>query len=273
MSPARRDVLLALGGAVVGAAASLGTNDEVQAVEARSPLPFYGTSVSAVRPDRSRPAAGQGRVVWSGARTPGDRRVALTFDDGPDPDWTPRVLAALARYDAPATFFVRGDHLRAHPGVHARSVEAGHELANHTWDHPDLGRLPLVQVEDQLTRTSAEMRRVTGRAPTLFRPPYGHLGGSTLLAAAEAGLDCVLWSTQMHEDAWVGHPDRVVPGARGLVSAGDVVLAHDSGSADRLATIDHLDGILAALRADGHELVTVSDLLAARPVGPEPGSP
>ncbi|GAA1892991.1 polysaccharide deacetylase family protein [Lapillicoccus jejuensis] len=266
MSPARRDVLLALGGTVVGAAASLGTDREVQTVESRSPLPFYGTAVSAVRPDRSRPRAGQGVVVWSGSRTPGDRRVALTFDDGPDPDWTPRVLASLARYDAPATFFVRGDHLRAHPGVHARSLDAGHELANHTWDHPDLGRLPLAQVQDQLARTSAELTRVTGRAPVLFRPPYGHLGGSTLLAAAETGLTCVLWSTQMHEDAWVGHPDRVVPGARELVAAGDVVLAHDSGSPDRLTTIDHLDGILAALRADGHDLVTVTDLLVERPV-------
>lgn len=262
MSLARRDLLVALGGTAAGALAGLGTDREVEAAHDRVPLPFYGSAASGVRPDQSRPGADHGRVVWSGARGPGSKRLALTFDDGPDPDWTPRVLAALTRHATVATFFVRGDHLTAHPQVHADSLAAGHELGNHSWDHPDLGRLALAEVADQLSRTSTAIEHLTGRRPTLMRPPYGHLAGSTVLGAAEAGLTTVLWSTQVHEDRFTTHPDGIVGDVRAHVAPGDILLAHDSGSADRAVTIDHLDALLAGLRTDGYDLVTVSQLLA-----------
>ncbi|MDQ2758696.1 MAG: polysaccharide deacetylase family protein [Actinomycetota bacterium] len=263
MSLARRDLLVALGGTAAGALATLGTEREVEAARDRVPLPFYGSAVSAVRPDQSRPSAAHGQVVWSGARDAGTKRLALTFDDGPDPAWTPRVLAALARHEVVATFFVRGDHLSAHPQVHADSLAAGHELADHSWDHPDLGRLTLAEVSNQLRRTDAAIEHLTGRRPTLMRPPYGHLTGSTVLAAAESGLTTVLWSTQVHEDRFTSHPDGLVGAIRAEVAPGDILLAHDSGSADRVITVDHLDAVLAGLRDDGYELVTVSQLLTA----------
>lgn len=253
---------MALGGTAAGTIAGLGSDRAVEAARDRVPLPFYGSAVSAVRPDQSRPSTTHGAVVWSGPRGGAGRRLALTFDDGPDPAWTPRVLAALARHDAVATFFVRGDHLTAHPQVHAGSVSAGHELGNHSWDHPDLGRLTLSEVADQLARTGAAIEHLTGRRPTLVRPPYGHLAGSTVLAAAEAGLTTVLWSTQAHEDRFTAHPEGVVGDIRAGVAPGDILLAHDSGSADRVITIDHLDEILGGLLDDGYALVTVSQLLA-----------
>lgn len=256
---------MALGATVAGAAGALGGDRAVADAHDRVPLPFYGSSVSGIRPDESAPGATHGSVVWAGASGEGGghRRLALTFDDGPDPDWTPRVLATLRGHDVPATFFLRGDHLSRHAGVYAGHEH--HEFANHTWDHPDLGRFTYAQVVDQLGRTSNEIATVFGRRPTLFRPPYGHVGGSSLLAAAEAGLTTVFWSSQMREGRCVAHPDAIVADIRAQVRPGHIVLAHDSGSADRVITIDHLDAIIAGLHADGYELVTVSDLLAATP--------
>ncbi len=250
---------MALGATVAGAAGALGGDRAVADAHDRVPLPFYGTSVSGIRPDESVPGATHASVVWA-APAGGKRRLALTFDDGPDPQWTPRVLSTLAKHGVPATFFVRGDHLSQHAQVYAGHEH--HEFANHTWDHPDLGRFTYAQVVDQLGRTGEEMARIFGHRPTLFRPPYGHVGGSTMLAAAEAGLTTVFWSSQMREDRRAADPEAIVGDIRSQVRPGHIVLAHDSGSTDRAITIDHLDAIVAGLKDDGYELVTVSDLLA-----------
>lgn len=106
------------------------------------------------------------------------------------------------------------------------------------------------------------MEQVYGQAPRLFRPPYGHLGGATLLAAAEADMTTVLWSAQAREDRAAGHPDTIVDDVAAQVRPGSIILAHDTGSPDRLVTIEHIRRIIDRLRSDGYELVTVSDLLA-----------
>jgi peptidoglycan/xylan/chitin deacetylase (PgdA/CDA1 family) len=196
--------------------------------------------------------------VWSG--DPTARRVALTFDDGPHPDWTPKVLAALEAADAPATFFCLGRNVRDHAVVHRSSV-GRHELANHTYEHRDLARLGYDRCRDEIRRTSEAMQAAWGVAPTLFRPPYGHLGGAAVLAAAELGLTTVLWSAQAREDLVAAHPDGIVEDLASLVRPGSIVLAHDTGSSDRLITIERLPRIVERLRADGYELVTVSTLL------------
>lgn len=258
MTLKRRGLLAGLGGAALGAVSVVGGGRIAAAASEGTPLPFYGSGVSAVRPDGSVPGAASGGVVWSGPATPA-RQLALTFDDGPHATWTPQVLAVLDRHDVPATFFVRGDRLRVN-GAILRDASPRHEVGNHTWDHPDLGRLEYAACRDQLVRTSDEIHRVMRRAPALFRPPYGHLAGSTVLAAAELGLTSVLWSAQMHEDRFVEHPDGIVGDIRAQARPGAIILAHDSGSPDRVVTIDHLDAIVEALVGDGFELVTVSAL-------------
>lgn len=270
-----RRASVALGVAAATTVVDRGVETAVADVEARGPLPIYGSAASAIRPDQSRPSCGQLTVTWSGARAgaragaptassaPG--RIALTFDDGPHPRWTPQVLEALARHRAVATFFVRGDNLERYPHLHRTSRESGHEIANHSWDHPDLARLTLAEATGQLTRTTSAITALTGAAPTLFRPPYGHLAGTTLLAAAQAGLHPVLWSAQVHEDQFATRPDELAPDLAARLVPGDIVLAHDSGSSDRALTVDHLDRILDALESRGYELVTVSELLAPVP--------
>jgi peptidoglycan/xylan/chitin deacetylase (PgdA/CDA1 family) len=106
------------------------------------------------------------------------------------------------------------------------------------------------------------MKKTYGVPPTLFRPPYGHLGGAAVLAAAEAGLTSVLWSAQAREDLVAGRPDGIVDDIASQVRPGSIVLAHDTGSDDRLITIDRLPAIIRRLRDDGYTFATVSDLLA-----------
>jgi peptidoglycan-N-acetylglucosamine deacetylase len=249
----RRDVLAGMSATAVGALGVLAGEEGYARAHRTAPLQFYGGFASGVRPDLSPPSVSGGSVVWSG-RTD-IRRVALTFDDGPMPDWTPQVLEALARHNVPATFFLKGINVQRHGAIH-RAGMGTHELGSHTWDHPDLARLEYAECRDQLERTSTIIEQVFGSRPTLFRPPYGHIAGSSLLAAAEQGLTTVLWSTQMHEN----RSSDIVAAIRKAAQPGSIILAHDTGPTTRLVTIDNLDAIITGLRADGFAFTTVSEL-------------
>lgn len=254
-----------MGGAVLGAAASAVGVDALLAQASaatpgpHTPLPFYGGFASAIRPDLGRPTAAGSSLVWRADRS--DLACALTFDDGPRPDWTPRVLDALAAEDVPATFFVKGINVRDHGAIHADSV-GRHEIGNHTWDHPDLAKLDLAACTDQLKRTTEAIHTAYGIVPTLFRPPYGHVGGSAVLAAAQAGLTTVFWSAQCREDQYAAHPAGIADGVAAMIHPGAIVLAHDTGTTRRLVAIDNLRGIIDRLRTMGYTFHTVSDLLA-----------
>jgi peptidoglycan/xylan/chitin deacetylase (PgdA/CDA1 family) len=254
-------MLAGAGAAVLGGLGVVGAEKSYAETHLTTPLQFYGGFASGIRPDLSAPSAPGSTVIWSG--TTQERRVALTFDDGPRPDWTPRVLDILARHDVPATFFLKGINVRDHGAIHHSSVGT-HELGNHTWDHPDLARLDYPQCSQQLERTSAIIHQVYGARPLLFRPPYGHIAGSSLLAAAEQGLTTVLWSAQMQESRFTDRPAGIAGAVRKAVQPGSIILCHDTGESDRLVTIDHLDAIINGLKADGFAFMTVSDLCGLR---------
>lgn len=224
----------------------------------RYPLPFYGGYASMLPPDPTHRMAGESRLVWGADLRTKD--LALTFDDGPSPTWTPQVLAALERQDVAATFFCRGDNVLAHGSLHRDSQR--HELANHSWDHPDLARMNFDEVRDQLVRTDEVMEATYGRRPTLFRPPYGHVGGSALIAAASLGLTTVAWSAQFRESRFHDDPDGIVADIMSLVHPGAIVLGHDTGPRERLIALDRLDEIIGRLKDDGWRFHTVSGLLA-----------
>jgi peptidoglycan/xylan/chitin deacetylase (PgdA/CDA1 family) len=187
--------------------------------------------------------------------------VALTFDDGPGPRWTPMVLDTLEAAGVPATFFMVGRNLREHAGL-VRGRLDNHEVGNHSWSHDDLATLDLAGVTAELTRTHEVIHEVTGRTPALMRPPYGHLGGSTLLAADSLGYDIVLWSQQMRERAFADDPDAQVRAIVDGVRPGDIVLAHDVGADRRLVALRRLGAMIEGLRARGFRFVTVSELVA-----------
>ena len=100
------------------------------------------------------------------------KKLALTFDDGPDPEWTPQILDILKAKHVPATFFVIGANMEAHPGLVQRILAEGHEVGNHTYTHPNLADTPLAAVRLELNATQRLFEALTGRSMRLFRPPY-----------------------------------------------------------------------------------------------------
>jgi peptidoglycan-N-acetylglucosamine deacetylase len=132
-----------------------------------------------------------GRALTAPAR-PGE--IALTFDDGPNPNWTPRLLDLLAEHDAHATFFMLGSHAQAEPELVRRMVAAGHGIGNHSWSHPNLARTAAAGVREELARTQKTLEQIIGAPVRCFRPPYGARRPAVFRIAREMGLEPVLWN-------------------------------------------------------------------------------
>ncbi|MFB9444714.1 polysaccharide deacetylase family protein [Dactylosporangium vinaceum] len=258
MGLSRRRILGGAGLAVAGMAVGAVGSPLVQHVFGLDEPPLAGGYASAadVLTDADSPST----TITYHVRTDAPV-VAFTFDDGPAPDWTPMVLDALDAWDVPATFFMVGRNLSHHADV-VRGRLDRHEVGNHTWSHADLATLDLSQAVGEINRGAEAIHNVTGRAPTLLRPPYGHLGGSTVLAADKLGYRLVLWSQQMHEAQYEKNPQGQVADIVNTVRPGSIVLAHDVGDQRRLVALRHLGEMFAGLRARGYRFVTVSELLA-----------
>jgi cellulose synthase/poly-beta-1,6-N-acetylglucosamine synthase-like glycosyltransferase/peptidoglycan/xylan/chitin deacetylase (PgdA/CDA1 family)/spore germination protein YaaH len=199
--------------------------------------------------------------------------VALTFDDGPDGRWTPKILDILKQKHAQATFFVIGKNMAAKPGLVARMVREGHDVGNHTWTHPNIAEVSAAQTAVELSATQRLFETITGRSMRLFRPPYfGDAEPSTprevapLLDAQRQGY--MTAGLRIDPGDW-DHPDASTP-ARIIdvvttrlkdktVRPGQVVLLHDSGG-DRKRTVEVLPKLIDTLRAQGYTLVTVGQL-------------
>src|SRR5579862_6225915 len=204
----------------------------------------------------------RGPVDWilrTSSHGPRDRaRVALTFDDGPDPERTPAMLDALDELGVSATFFLVGGAVDANPALARRISERGHELGNHTYRHP---YLPLRRPRDvvrELMQTDRAIAQATGVVPRLARPPWGGRSPWNVRAFARAGKRVVLWDVNSFD--WRCAPAgevalRVIERAR----AGSIVLFHDARDGGE-TTIEAIRMIVPALRAQGLEPTTVSGL-------------
>ena len=201
--------------------------------------------------------------------------VALTFDDGPDGRWTPRILDILKKKHAPATFFVIGQNMQKRPDLVEREVAEGHDVGGHSWTHPNIAETPLPQVTVELNATQRLFEVLTGRSMRLFRPPFfGDAEPSTphevapLVIAQTLGYMTV--GLRIDPDDWQKpSPQEIIdrtldrldnPGAR----PGQVVLLHDAGG-DRSRTVQALPGLIDAIRARGYRLVTVGELAGMTP--------
>jgi peptidoglycan/xylan/chitin deacetylase (PgdA/CDA1 family) len=255
----RRSVMRHVISVAAGAAAATTTMKVAEAIDERGPLPFYEGPAASIHADRRTPPKhSHVDVIWSASTT--KRLIALTFDDGPKPLWTPKVLETLRRQNIPATFFLVGRNVVEYGDILKGHLDR-HEFGNHTWEHKDLARQDLAEATDALARTHDAISRVLGTPPVLMRPPYGHIAGSSMLASAEFGYRVVLWSRQMLESDYLSNPPGLVEYIVSSGSPGDVVLAHDTGPQDRLVAIDNLDAMIEGLRRRGFEFVTVSQLL------------
>lgn len=183
--------------------------------------------------------------------------VALTFDDGPDATYTPRVLDILRRYNARATFFVVGYRAAQHPEILARAVEEGHEVGNHSWHHLQLTHLSPERVRAEIARTGSVIRRATGKDAAVMRPPYGDSGPALVRTIAkDFGMLTVLWSVETQD--W-RHPGVSVVQQRaiGRAQSGSIILLHDVHA----STLAAVEGIVKGLQKRGFTLVTVTELV------------
>ncbi|HLO00368.1 MAG TPA: glycosyltransferase [Pyrinomonadaceae bacterium] len=198
--------------------------------------------------------------------------IALTFDDGPDPRWTPAILDILKQENVPATFFVIGKNGQAYPDLLRRVVNEGHEIGNHTYTHPNLGEMPGSLAELELNATQRLIESETGRSTVLFRPPYFGDAEADKPEEVEPAyqaqqLGYLMVGVRIDPDDWKlpvtakEISDRTVERALDTNpdTRGQVVLLHDSGG-DRSATIAALPMLIHELRARGFRFVAVSDL-------------
>jgi peptidoglycan-N-acetylglucosamine deacetylase len=202
-------------------------------------------------------------IVWQVETT--EPILALTFDDGPDPVYTPQVLDLLLRHRVKATFFLVGARARARPDLVARMRAEGHEIGNHTERHERTLLQPLSRFEQELREGEQTLGLATAR-PKLFRPPGIWLRPSQQAAAARLGYLTVLGSAYAYDP--YRPPARYIEWviAKNL-RPGAIVVLHDAGG-DRSHTVNALPAILHAARAKDLRWVTLSDLLAARNPSP-----
>jgi peptidoglycan/xylan/chitin deacetylase (PgdA/CDA1 family) len=193
--------------------------------------------------------------------------IAMTFDDGPSATLTPKLLDILAAHHIKATFFVLGEMAVEHPEILARAAQEGHEIANHSWSHPNLAKMSQENVRSQLQRTDDEIKTATGKRPTLFRPPYGSITEhEKRWIHDQFGYDIILWDVDPLD--WK-RPGPAVVRSRILKETrlGSIVLSHDIHP----GTIEAMPSTFDQLEAKGFKFVTVSELLGmATPVTPHP---
>ncbi|MET0739470.1 MAG: bifunctional polysaccharide deacetylase/glycosyltransferase family 2 protein [Acidimicrobiales bacterium] len=194
------------------------------------------------------------------------KTVVLTFDDGPDPEWTPAVLDVLARHGVRATFFVVGHQVTAHPDLVRAVIAAGHEVGAHTYNHPDLSTLPAWRVNLELSLSQSVLAGATGHHVGLFRPPYSSTAGAldvgdveVLQRVADRGYLTVLADLDSGDWRRPGI-DQIVADATPANDDGAVVLLHDGGG-DRSQTVAAVDRLITDLQGRGYEFVTVGELL------------
>jgi peptidoglycan/xylan/chitin deacetylase (PgdA/CDA1 family) len=193
--------------------------------------------------------------------------VALTFDDGPTP-YTDRLLSILSANKAKATFFEIGNKVAANPAGAKRVVEAGMELGNHTWEHPNMTTVPLEDVPSQLSRANDAITAATGVTPKLWRPPGGLTNAAVNEQAGKVGLAGILWDVIPYD--WIN--DSNTAASRLLlmtqIKPGSVVLLHDTYS----STVDIVEQFIPVLKANNYHFVTVTQLLGQRAPGSVYGS-
>jgi peptidoglycan-N-acetylglucosamine deacetylase len=193
--------------------------------------------------------------------------IAMTFDDGPSEKLTPKLLNLLAAHHIKATFFVIGQNVAEHPEILQRAIHEGHEVGNHSWSHPNFGKMSDESVRRQLKMTEDAITNACGVRPTLMRPPYGSLSArQKRWIHEEFGYRIILWD--------VDPLDWKRPGAKTVTNrilaqtrAGSIVLSHDIHP----GTIEAMPDTLSQLEAKGFKFVTVSELIAmAKPATPKP---
>jgi peptidoglycan-N-acetylglucosamine deacetylase len=204
-----------------------------------------------------------GRVIWE-VNTK-EKLVALTFDDGPHPVFTPQILDILSKHNAKATFFVAGNKVIRFPDILKQEVKEGHEIANHTYNHIYGYKITSAKLTTELEETDKIIQKFTGFKPSLYRPVGGIYNDMIIKTAIKNGKEVVLWSWDQDSRDWANPPSNQICNyiTKG-VKPGNIILFHDwhgSEFTHTCQTVNALDNILDFLDKKGYKCVTVSELL------------
>ncbi len=192
------------------------------------------------------------------ALPPAKPRIALTFDDGPSARYTGEILDILAEYGVKATFFAVGVNAEKHPDLLRRVAAEGHEIGNHTYSHPHLQKMDEAKLAEELTRTAVLIESITGKCPTLFRPPEGVVTASVKTAALQGGYRLVLWTIDTRD--WAKNAvGNIVSEVKAHVADGAIILFHDWVAGDS-PTPAALRRVIPYLLEQGYDIVPVSAL-------------
>lgn len=224
------------------------------------------------------------KIVFSRCEVPAPV-IAITFDDGPNPDHTPRLLDMLKERHIKATFFMVGRCVVAWPHLVKRMAEEGHEVANHSWSHPLLTRLGSASLDSQIQQTHDAIIKACGIAPRHYRPPYGAIGMSQRKHIHEQfGYSTILWDVDPLDWKTPRQSKKVQERILASTKSGSIILTHDIHG----TTVDAMPATLDALMARGYQFATVSQLIeleretastavaadtVAHPAAPEPTIP
>jgi peptidoglycan/xylan/chitin deacetylase (PgdA/CDA1 family) len=195
-----------------------------------------------------------------------EKVVALTFDDGPSPVWTPLILDELKRADIKATFFMLGKHVAEYPDIAKRVAQEGHDIENHSYTHHGLLNYKMDQLEKEIKDCEEIIRKITGRTTKYFRPPKAWATLKEKKKIRAMGYETILWS--LNSKDWVTFHDKHIRGyILHHIRPGDIILFHDSGGVftteggDRRQTVKTIFRLAEQLKEKGYKFVTVSELL------------
>lgn len=194
----------------------------------------------------------------------GSKRLALTYDDGPNDPYTGHLLEVLARHDVKATFFMIGKFVEHRPLIAREVCNAGHVVGNHTYEHPNLIFVGERGLRAQLERTQKAIADHACGIPKLFRPPFGGRNPLTFGVVRELGMIPIMWRVTCYD--WSAtSSDSIVKKAQAQIKGGDIILLHDGGhlamGTDRSHTVKATDEIIRRYKGEGYEFVTVPQMM------------
>ncbi|MBT2657144.1 polysaccharide deacetylase family protein [Bacillus sp. ISL-18] len=188
------------------------------------------------------------------------KAVAITFDDGPNPIYTPEVLDIFAKAGGKATFFMIGEQMEKNPEIVKEVAEQGHEIGNHTFSHPKLSELSPADCLSEIERNEKIIQELTGQLPVVFRPPYLDYNNDTISILKDKGYPMIGALNMEAQDWEQPGVEHILSASKKCVSNGSILIFHD-GFGDRSQTIEAVKKLVFELKSEGYQLLTVSELL------------
>jgi polysaccharide deacetylase family sporulation protein PdaB len=199
-------------------------------------------------------------IVSGGSKE--DKIIALTFDDGPHPEYTVEILDLLKQYNAKATFFVLGKYAETYPEIIRRQIAEGHEVGNHSYSHVNMKKVSSKVIKQEFEKTQDIIYSIANVRPKVFRPPYGNYNDDVIKIVSSDDSAVVLWTFYQDSKDW-SNPgvDVVIDTTLSKVQNGDIILFHDYVYKPESHTVGALKVILPKLVDEGYKFVTMSELI------------